>query len=523
MQVQNSVSADSNKISNLKTNEMMKRIIHFILAMFIAIPIFGQTVELEKVIDAPPGTVDVDIYISDFTGVGAITLYIEYDSNLLTYTGPLAIPFEGASVIVNPNYLDNPDMMGVSWQNFSAPGASFGTDELFISLEFDYTGGFETELNFVHELELATYLGNILHVNEYIDGSISPKTDDFDGSASLSQLDASAGTPVEMVLTIADLGGFEGSASVFEFFLAYSGNLEYVNVKDNNLGLTVSHNQGDGTLKLTREVSAAITGFPLDAVTLQFTYLGGGPASVDFLPGSFVADNFSDYLLTAFYNGGVDPILTGNEPVIEIEKVTTVGAVSYTFGGAVGIEPQPESVEVTLSEEIANLGAIALNIEYDTGKLDFQTLIPNGVLPAGWTFSHNASQGLIQVTRNPSTTGYTLPEGLLFTLNFEYLLVPEPGLIGQADISFVGGSLLQDPTPNVIDVGFVDGWISMILPGDVNCSGTVGLTDILLLINHLYEPFDPLDCPQNADIDGNGLVNLQDLLLLINMVYPTTP
>lgn len=505
---------------------MMKRIIQFIMAVFIAIPVLGQTVELEKVVDAPPGTVEVDIYISNFPDVGTITLYINYDSELLTYTGDLGIPFGGAPVIVNPNHNENPNRIGITWFTPQLPGVEFGPGDLFITLEFEYLGGFATDLSFFEapnlELELTNSLGNILTVNEYIDGSISPKEDDFDGRVILSQVDASAGSPVDIILSIEDEGGFEGNASVFEFFLAHSSNLEFVNDADNNLGFFVTHNQSDGTIVLSREGSA-VSGLPIDAITLLFTYLGGGPASVEFMPGSYVADNSGDYLNTEFSNGGVTPILTGNEPTIEIQKVTTVGAVSYTFGGATGIEPQPESVEVSLSDAIPNLGAITLNIEYDTEKLTFQSLIPDGELGTGWTASHNAGLGLIQVTRETSTTGYTLPAGTLFTLNFEYLVVQEPGLIGQADISFVGGSLLQDPTPNIIDVDFVGGWISMIIPGDVNCSGTVGLPDILLLINHLYEPFAPLDCPQNADINGDGIVNLQDLLLLINMVYPTTP
>lgn len=57
--------------------------------------------------------------------------------------------------------------------------------------------------------------------------------------------------------------------------------------------------------------------------------------------------------------------------------------------------------------------------------------------------------------------------------------------------------------------------------GDVNGSGGASLTDLTLVVNHLFVNFEPLSCPAAANINGdsNCIVNLSDLTGLVNWLF----
>lgn len=59
--------------------------------------------------------------------------------------------------------------------------------------------------------------------------------------------------------------------------------------------------------------------------------------------------------------------------------------------------------------------------------------------------------------------------------------------------------------------------------GDVNADGNLNLTDVTLLVNHLFVIFQPLVCPAeaNTNADSNCVRNLTDLTLLVNRLFVT--
>ncbi len=52
--------------------------------------------------------------------------------------------------------------------------------------------------------------------------------------------------------------------------------------------------------------------------------------------------------------------------------------------------------------------------------------------------------------------------------------------------------------------------------GDANCDGTLDLTDITTLIDHLFLSFAPLCCIESTDPDISSRITLQDLTIIIN-------
>jgi len=58
---------------------------------------------------------------------------------------------------------------------------------------------------------------------------------------------------------------------------------------------------------------------------------------------------------------------------------------------------------------------------------------------------------------------------------------------------------------------------------DDDAEGNVNLTDLTLLVNHLFVTFEPLPCPESANTSGDpeGLITLTDLTALVNHLFVT--
>ena len=59
------------------------------------------------------------------------------------------------------------------------------------------------------------------------------------------------------------------------------------------------------------------------------------------------------------------------------------------------------------------------------------------------------------------------------------------------------------------------------LAPDCAADQVVNLTDLTLLVNHLFVTFTPLCCTEEADLTGDGTVNLTDLTRLVNHLFVT--
>ncbi|MCP4685845.1 MAG: S8 family serine peptidase [bacterium] len=57
--------------------------------------------------------------------------------------------------------------------------------------------------------------------------------------------------------------------------------------------------------------------------------------------------------------------------------------------------------------------------------------------------------------------------------------------------------------------------------GNVDCSGRIDITDLQLLVDHLYLTLDPLCCVDEGDIDGSGVVDIADLSLMLEQMFVT--
>jgi len=85
---------------------------------------------------------------------------------------------------------------------------------------------------------------------------------------------------------------------------------------------------------------------------------------------------------------------------------------------------------------------------------------------------------------------------------------------GNYTISAVADSVLGET--NIADNIFIDGWVFVAMPGDINADGTVDIFDLVIIALHYNEvipPSTPWPLPPE-DINGDNNIDLFDLVVV---------
>jgi len=416
---------------------MMKKIIQIFLAIFLAIPVIGQTVKLEEVKDAVPGTVSVDLELLGFTGtngnIGAVSLYIEFNNSLLTYTGPTMINVHGGNTTINPTG----NILNIIWVN------SIGTDldGLFLELQFDYTGGFFTELKFVGDNEIANvnlyYIENIT----YVDGSITP-INDVDGYLDIGNMpNAIAGNPAVVPVTIVGdplSTRFEEVTSMTLYIAIDPLQLTFVNLLNNTYGFTAGYD--DGIISL---VWSSTTPEDFSNLTtlfdLNFNYEGGGDAAVDFSDGTIVTSGVD--VLNIMVTGGT----VAQDP--DLEQKAIIGDVYVCSQDSL----LPIEVYLPVSfEAMPYVGAFNFVIEFDPAVVVYNGLANYHANIASLSVNLTGGNTLNILWSNYS--GVDL-NGKLFDIKFEFIE-------SDCDVVFKGGSIVKKADATTIPTSFINGSVN---------------------------------------------------------------
>ncbi len=332
---------------------MNKKIILFYLAILLAIPgLTAQTVKLEQV-ESLAGPVFVKLDLLGFTGtngnVGAITLFIEYDQTLLTYTGPTSVPFMGGTIIINPNYGAD-EWLGISWMNFA--GANI--DGTFLTLQFEYLGGFVTDLVFVESYEITNIYGTPITAT-YDDGGISPvevitpfleiEKVIAEGAELIPLPDPPGGEllvpdPVEVNI-YADGLSAESIGSIV-FVISYDATkLNYTGFDPGPLGAGwVLDPYASGFLSISRATESGMTFADGELLTLYFDYLyvpdplTDGMAEIAFEAGTHMRRTNTSYIPFGMKDGWVWDALPGDADCSgEINIDDIIIMINHIFNG----------------------------------------------------------------------------------------------------------------------------------------------------------------------------------------------
>lgn len=149
---------------------MKRSILLVFFSIMLLQPIFAQTarIKADTIVASPGDSIDVGIRVQNLPQIGSLTLYIQYDANILNY---------GRSVNINPLLLGgtplvnrNGNIIVISWADIN--GARLGTGKL-LDLRFKYNGGISS-VSFTASCEVTDTLGNLLSPNVvYRGGSVT--------------------------------------------------------------------------------------------------------------------------------------------------------------------------------------------------------------------------------------------------------------------------------------------------------------------------------------------------------------
>jgi len=419
----------------------MNRKIYILLTVLLAwsFGLKAQTAQIESITADPGDAVSFDIDVAGLpSNVGAVSLFIGYDPNVLTFTGSTGTQLTGYIL----NNMVGTNQIGIQWTNPLGEDIN-GT---LVTLNFNYsTLGGTCDLTFDPGCEFADILLNSVAVT-YTNGSIGPPL----GlpTITIAEMLSTAG-PVSVSVTGA---GFVNLAGAVTLYIEFDETvLQFSGFSSTLTALLVS---GDNTTGLISVAYSNTTGQTLNTqfLTLNFIYDGTGTSELVFTGGCEVAYTNLSIAVVSFDNGFVAPLATPYS--------MTIGDSVMTPGNVIGIP-------ITAAGYNPNLmGAITLHIGFNPAHLDFMGITGGTISGASASLMDS---GLIGITW--SNAGGALIDGTLLTLNFDYNF-------GASEITFEGGCEITNNALVLFPTTFNDGSISPIGGGpEVSLpvkTGTVG-------------------------------------------------
>jgi hypothetical protein len=433
-------------IMKRKTLQHMIRKIYIMLLilLFTVSGVLAQpyTVKIHDVIESP-GNIEVPVDMVGFTNVNvsAITLNIDYNSDLMSFTGIDNTAFSGTWVANATN--------GQIHITFTAPlGSVNNINGTLLDLKFSYSGGFGAPLAFASGCEIA---GSNLQIipTTFTDGSVTQITT-TNMVSMISPGPVLVGTSAFIPVEFDGVPDFDVANSVTLKIAFNPAQLAYVGYSS-DLNFVASASGGMLTLNWSSLTAVNLNDV---ALALEFVYNGGGDANLEFYPGSQIANDLE--LIPVEYTGTfITPLVDG--PTITIVPAVAIPGFQVTI-------PLNADAFGDYEDEI---GAITLKIGYDPSKLTFAAY--TAISPAtGWVVS--ASGGVLSIHR--SNTGGASLDGHFMHLHFIY----NGG--GDADLVFNPGTIISDINAVTIPVDYVNGQVTpdMTLPATLTIGTVAGIT-----------------------------------------------
>lgn len=148
--------------------------IFFLSAVLLAANLRGQTVKIDSIIANYGDTVLVPLNFYGYTNMGALTLFIQYDTSALEYIGMTHLVPEGQGTLTNATIIqDSLTVVGIAW-SANTGGINF-PDGKYMDLKFIFSPG-ASDLVFYEPLcEIVDWEVNIIPTI-YLDGRVDHLT-----------------------------------------------------------------------------------------------------------------------------------------------------------------------------------------------------------------------------------------------------------------------------------------------------------------------------------------------------------
>ncbi len=335
-------------------------------AVFSILPSGPITLTLADVTGVPGQPVIASLDVSGFVEIGAITLRIEYNPDMLDFIQAINVDPEVQAIIVNE--AADGDAVLVSWFDNVPPydGANIGEGKM-LDLEFTYNGG-NTGLDFNLDVsELADVMGNPVAA-AYNNGSVSSGVGEY------------------LVLTRPN-GGEEFAGNTLE-------QISWLSEGVNNIKIEYTDGAGRNTFVIANSVPAA-----------------GG--SFEWLVPNAPSNN-AKVIITSLDNSQITD--ESDNPF----TILQAGTLTLTLPDLV-LNPGDNAVLPLTAENFAGVGAVTLKIKYNPSILEFTSV--SDIHSELTSAIINQEDDAILVSwfdSEPPYNGGNIGDDKLFDLNFNY-------------------------------------------------------------------------------------------------------
>ncbi len=378
---------------------------------------------IENLVAIPGSNVSIPLDIKNLANAGAISLKINYDPTVLTYTGVSNGPTTG-------NFTANASngVISIGWFDTTPMNIDSGK---FLDLNFTYIGGMSSISFSEWQCEVSDALGNPLFVY-YTNGTIIPNVDAVP-VLDIAKVHAVAGNSVVVPLVVNN----------FQNVGAVSLKIEYDPAIVSFTGASNQPAAGNFTVNASGGVITLgwfdTTPYGLDSVKfvdLNFNYIGGTSDLAFDLGQCEISNNVGQPLFSLYNNGKVEP-LSGTVPTVMLPNMFADPGSNI-------------SVPLTVNN-FNNVGAISLKIQYDPTVLTY-TGISNQ--PTTGNFTSNVSGGVITIGWF-DTTPFGKDSVKFLDLNFSYIG-------GNSDLIFkTSQSEISDAVGTPLYVEYINGSVSL--------------------------------------------------------------
>jgi hypothetical protein len=420
----------------------MNRKIYLLLTVLLAwsFNLKAQTAQIGSTTANPGDPVPFGINVAGFpdTVVGAISLFIGYDANVLTFTGTTAGTITGYI----SNNMTGTQQVGIQWTN--PDGQTI--NGVLLTLNFIYNGlGGECDLTFNAGCEFTENDLDPITV-AYTSGHIGP----ISGIPTLTIEDkfTTAG-PTTVDITAA---GFDptllGAITLYIKYnpavATFTGTLPgkitgfYAWASNGVIGISWSNPTGDSTIDGT-------------LLTLKFNYSGAGTTALTFQTGCEIVELDFTPVVVSYNSGSINPGST---------------SAFMTLSNEVALAGNPANFVITASGYPDTVGAITLFIGFDPNCLTFLNISPGTISGAN---ANVVSPGVLGISWT-NQAGQAI-DGSLLTIHFLYI-------IGNCAVTFNSGCEIADYELNIIPTTFTNGSMMQGTGGAIaemeSKTGTVG-------------------------------------------------
>jgi hypothetical protein len=402
---------------------------------------------------AVPGNVDIAINYTNLDQIGAITLYFDYDPNVVSYVGFTGVDISGALV----NTWQNGSLwrLGISWSDVNGLTSTGG---VLMNITFNYISG-SSAFDFDEpQCELGKLDGTVVNTI-YTDGSIGPDPNAVPVTI-ISQLNQTPPFSYVEVPVEADFSGVaNGGVGSFNFEIEYDPTILTFDQ------LTDEFATGFIVNTLTNPARVAVIwttqsggGTNINGVLfkMRFTYNGGNSDLTFNTTACEVADYGANVQSVLYTDGMVTQDISTMAQIIIDSTAAYAGDIVYL----------PVTVKL-----FNNVGAFDYVIDINEQVVQYLDIVNiNPAIASG--FLYNLHNDTIYTAYSGSSGGVTLADdAILFTLKLKYLGTNTPVTFVTQECSMVDWDL------NPILPYYDDGFITEIPGGNVTvCMDTVVAT-----------------------------------------------